>query len=244
MKRFWTEVAIAEAGDGWGIALDGRPLKTPARATLVVGALPLAKAIAEEWRACGDEVDPRAMPMTGLANAAADHVAPKPELFARDLARYAEGDLICYRADHPAKLIEAQAAAWDPLLDWARRRFDAEFVVATGIIHVPQPPATIAALGAALAPATPFQLAALSPIVTIGGSLITALALFEQAIDLDTAWEAVTVDDRWQLDQWGSDEEAVAALANRQADFAAAARFLGLVYAPATRSRTKATSPA
>ena len=228
MKRFWTEVAIAESEAGWGITLDGRPLKTPARATLVVESIPLAEAIAEEWRACGDEIDPRAMPLTGLANAAIDHVAPKPQVFRDDLARYAEGDLLCYRADHPAKLVAAQAAAWDPLLEWARARFDAEFMVATGITHVPQPPATIAALGAALIPATPFELAALSPIVTIGGSLITALALFEQAIELDTAWEAVTVDDRWQLGQWGADEEAVAALANRQADFAAAARFLRL----------------
>jgi chaperone required for assembly of F1-ATPase len=229
VKRFWTEVAIAEADRGWGIALDARPLKTPARATLVVSSLPLAQAIAEEWRASGIEIDPRQMPLTGLANAAIDHVAPKPHVFANDLARYAEGDLLCYRADHPPKLVAAQAAAWDPLLGWARRRFGVDFIVATGIIHVPQPPAAIAALGAALAPATPFELAALSPIVTIGGSLITALALFERAIDLDTAWEAVTVDDRWQLDQWGADDEGVAALANRRTDFAAAARFLELV---------------
>jgi chaperone required for assembly of F1-ATPase len=228
VKRFWTEVALAEEAGGWSILLDARPLKTPARATLAVPALPLAQAIAEEWRACGDQIDPRAMPLTGLANAAVDHVAPKPEVFVNDLARYAEGDLLCYRADHPAKLVAAQAAAWDPLLDWARKRFAAEFVVATGIVHVPQPPATIAALTAALAPATPFQLAALSPIVTIGGSLVTALALFEQAIDPDAAWDALTVDDRWQLDQWGADDEAVAALANRRADFAAAARFLTL----------------
>ena len=228
MKRFWAEVAIAESEAGWGIMLDGRPLKTPARATLVVESIPLAEAIADEWRACGDEIDPRAMPLTGLANAAIDPVAPKPHMFRDDLARYAEGDLLCYRADHPAKLVAAQAAAWDPLLEWARARFDAEFMVATGITHVPQPPATITALGAALIPASPFELAALSPIVTIGGSLITALALFEQAVDLGTAWDAVTVDDRWQLDQWGADEEAVAALANRQADFAAAARFLRL----------------
>ncbi len=229
MKRFWTEVSITEADGGWGIALDGRALMTPARTTLVVPALPLAEAIAGEWRLCGESIDPREMPLTGLSNAAVDHIAPNPDVFRNDLARYAEGDLLCYRADHPPKLIEAQAAAWDPLLDWARNRFDAEFVVATGIIHVPQPPATIAALGAALAPASPFELAALSPIVTIGGSLITAIALFEQAIDLDTAWEAVTVDDRWQLDQWGADDEALAALANRRADFAAAARLLTLV---------------
>jgi len=228
VKRFWTEVAIAEADGGLAITLDGRPLKTPARATLVVGSLPLAEAIADEWRACGEEIDPRTMPMTGLANAAVDHVAPRPQVFAKDLARYAEGDLLCYRADHPAGLVAAQAAAWDPLLAWARQRFDVGFVVATGIMHVPQPAEAVARLSAALTPATPFELAALSPIVTIGGSLITALALFEQAIDRDTAWDAVTVDDRWQLEQWGADEEASAALANRRQEFEAAARFLQL----------------
>ncbi len=229
MKRFWKDVALAETTAGWGIALDGRTLKTPARATLLVSSLTLATAIAEEWRVCGEEIDPRQMPLTGLANAAVDHVAPDPGKFRDDLARYAEGDLLCYRADHPAKLIAIQAAAWDPLLDWARNRFDAAFVVATGIIHIPQPPATIAALAGTLDQASPFELAALSPIVTIGGSLVTALALFERSIDLETAWDAVTIDDRWQLDQWGADEEALVALDNRRADFAAAARFLTLL---------------
>lgn len=229
MKRFWRDAApVAEPG-GWSIALDSRPLKTPARATLIVQSPMLAEAIAEEWRSCGEEIDPRRMPLTGLANAAIDHVAPDPRRFANELGRYAEGDLLCYRADHPPKLIAAQAAAWDPMLDWARHRFNAEFRVVTGIMHVDQPPATIAALAAALSPASPFQLAALSPIVTIGGSLITAIALFERAIDLDTAWATVTVDDRWQVEQWGDDDEAVAALANRNGDFAAAARFLDLL---------------
>ena len=229
MKRFWKEVTLAQGGAGWAILLDQRPLKTPARATLEVPVHGLALAIAEEWRACGDEVDPRRMPLTGLANAAVDHVAPDPQRFVADLSRYAEGDLLCYRAEHPRRLVEAQAAAWDPLLDWAGRRFDVRFAIATGIVHVPQPPAAIAALGAALAALTPFQLAALSPLVTIGGSLITALALFEGAIDLDSAWAAVSVDDRWQLAEWGSDAEAEAALANRRRDFAAAARLLDLL---------------
>ena len=101
MKRFWKKVALVEAESGWSVALDGRPLKTPARATLVVGVRPLAEAIAGEWRACGAEIDPRKMPLTGLANAAIDHVAPAPARFADDLSRYAEGDLLCYRADHP-----------------------------------------------------------------------------------------------------------------------------------------------
>ena len=229
MKRFWKDVALNDAEGGWSIALDMRPLKTPARATLKVDACALAEAIAEEWRTCGADIDPRQMPLTGLANAAIDHVAPAPVVFRDELARYAEGDLLCYRAEHPPKLIAAQAAEWDPSLDWARQRFEVEFAITAGIIHVPQPPATVARLAAGLDPATPFELAALSPIITIGGSLVTALALFEGAIDLDTAWSAVSVDDRWQIDQWGADDEAVAALANRHHDFAAAARFLNLL---------------
>lgn len=229
MKRFWSDVALVEDGAGWSIALDGRPLKTPARATLVVGAPALAEGIAEEWRECGAEIDPRAMPLTGLANAAVDHVAPAPERFARDLAQYAAGDLLCYRADHPLKLVAAQAAAWDPLLGWARTRFEVDFHVTTGIVHMPQPPATVARLAAELEKADAFELAALSPIVTIGGSLVSALALFERAIDVAAAWHAVSVDERWQIETWGADDEAVAALAGRERDFAAAARFLTLL---------------
>ncbi len=229
MKRFWKEVALSEEECGWSTALDGRPLKTPARATLVVQARLLAEAIAEEWRSCGEEIDPRQMPLTGLANAALDHVVPAPAVFRKELERYAESDLLCYRAEHPPKLVAAQAAEWDPLLDWARQRFDAAFVITSGIIHVPQPPDTIARLTAALACAGPFELAALSPIVTIGGSLVTALALFEGAIDLETAWSAVSLDERWQIEQWGADDEAVAALASRRREFAAAERFLSLL---------------
>ena len=229
MKRFWTEVALREAAGGWSIALDQRQLKTPARETLVVGSRNLGEAITDEWRACGDEIDPRAMPLTGLANAAIDHVTPAPARFAADLAQYAEGDLLCYRADHPPKLVAAQAAAWDPLLAWARQRFTVDFVVTAGIVHVSQPKETIERLTSALPQAAPFALAALSPIVTIGGSLVTALALYERAIDVDAAWAAVSLDDRWQIEQWGADDEAVASLANRQADFAAAARFLELL---------------
>ena len=229
MKRFWKDVALAEASGGWTVTLDGRVLKTPARDTLVVQSRELGEAIADEWRACGDEIDPRQMPLTGLANATIDHVAPAPERFAADLAQYAEGDLLCYRAEHPPALVAVQAAAWDPLVDWARQRFDSAFVVTSGIIHVPQPAATVERLGGALAAASPFELAGLSPIVTIGGSLVTALALFERAIDVETAWAAVSLDDRWQIEQWGADDEAVASLANRQRDFAAAAQFLLLV---------------
>jgi len=229
VKRFWTTVELVEIDAGYGIALDGRALKTPARATLVVPTRALGEAIVAEWLDCDDELDPRAMPLTGLANAAIDHVAPAPESFAESLARYAEADLFCYRAEEPETLMKRQAATWDPLLAWARRRFNVDFVIGTGILHIPQPEATVKRLAAALAALGPFQLAVMSPLVTIGGSLVAALALVEEAFPAEMLWDAVSLDERWQLEKWGSDAEAEAALDLRRADFMAAARFLKLV---------------
>ena len=229
MKRFWTDVAVAESDDGFGIALDGRPLKTPARVNLLVPSRALAEAIADEWRTCGEEIDPRAMPLTGLANAAIDRVAPDRDNFAGNLARYAEADLFCYRAEYPPALAARQAERWDPLLGWARRRFDVDFAVGTGILHIDQPPATVQRLAHALTALDPFRLAALSPLVTIGGSLVAALGVVEGAIGIDAALNAVSLDEQWQIEQWGVDDEAVAVLEARAADLRAAARFIDLL---------------
>lgn len=231
MKRFWTDVSVGQETGGWSIALDGRPVRTPARASLVVPNEALAEAIAGEWRDVEGEIDPRAMPLTGLANAAIDRVAPDKGSFATGLARYAEADLVCYRADNPKELVERQAESWDSLLAWARRRFDVDFVTTSGVAHVGQPPATVERLAHAVASLDAFRLAGLSPLVTIGGSLIAALAVLEKAITPDEAWQAVSLDERWQLEQWGGDAEAEAALDNRRRDFMAAARFLGLLEA-------------
>lgn len=229
MKRFWKEVDVRAEGDGWSIRLDGRPVRTPARAALAVPAEALANAIADEWRSVEETIDPRAMPLTGTANAAIDRVAPEKQAFAGGLARYAEADLACYRSEWPPELVERQAKAWDPLLAWARRRYDVDFVTTTGMLHVPQPPATIERLAHAVASLDPYRLAALSPLVTIGGSLIAALAVLEKAMTAEEAWDAVSIDERWQLEQWGSDAEAELALDNRKRDFLGAARFLKLL---------------
>ena len=229
MKRFWTVVDVVASNGGFSIALDGRPLKTPARATLSVPTPALAEAIAAEWRDCGDEINPRAMPMTGLANAAMDRVAADPEAFAGSLARYAEGDLLAYRADHPQLLVDRMATRWDPLLAWARRRYAVDFAIGTGVIHIPQPEATVKRLAAALAALGPFELAAMAPLITIGGSLVTALAVHERAVDPATAWDVVGLDEQWQIEQWGADAEAEAALESRRGGYLAAARFLELI---------------
>ena len=229
MKRFWKEASAVPREGGWAVELDGRPLRTPARNELRVGSDALADAIAAEWSGAGDLVDPRAMPLTGLANAALDRVTPDAEAFAAALARYGETDLLCYRAEAPAALAERQAAEWDSLIAWARRRFDVDFSITAGITHVAQPEATVARLGHAVATLDPFRLAALAPLVTIGGSLIAALAVVEAAIGPEEAWQAVSLDERWQLEKWGSDAEAEAALELRRRDFLAAARFVELL---------------
>lgn len=229
MKRFWKDVEVKAEDGRWGVRLDGRPILTPARAIFAVPSEALAEAVAEEWRGVENDVDPRAMPMTGTANAAIDRVEPERQAFAGGLARYAEADLACYRSEWPPELVERQVKAWDPLLAWARRRYDVDFVTTSGMLHVPQPPATIELLAHVVAALDVFRLAAVSPLVTIGGSLIAALAVLEKAITAEEAWAAVSIDERWQLEQWGSDSEAQLALDDRQRDFMTAARFIELL---------------
>jgi chaperone required for assembly of F1-ATPase len=229
VKRFWKS-ATATAEDGqWTVRLDGKPIQTPAREPVLLPTELLAQAIADEWNAASETVNPREMPLTGLANAAIDRVSPDPRTFAEGLARYAEGDLLCYRAEGPKELVVRQESAWDELLAWARRRFDVDFSTTSGIVHVAQPQATVQRLGHAAISLDPFRLAALSPLVTISGSLVTALAVAESAITTEAAWNAVTIDDQWQREQWGEDAEAEAALEGRHRDFLAAARFLELL---------------
>ena len=229
MKRFWKVAEVAETDGRCAIALDGRRVKTPARADLIVPTRALADAIATEWNDCREEVDPRAMPLTGLANAAIDRVARDKEIFAAGIAQYGESDLTCYRAEGPETLVRWQSESWDALLAWARRRYDVDFVCQTGIMHVPQSEETVRKLAHTVAAFDAFQLAGLSPLVTIGGSLVAALAVLEEMMPAETAWEAVSLDDRWQLEQWGDDPEARAALDARRRDFLAAARFLELL---------------
>jgi chaperone required for assembly of F1-ATPase len=226
VKRFYKH---AEVGEGRRILLDGKPVKTPGRQDLALPTDALADAIADEWNAQGERIDPRAMNLTGLANAAIDRIAPDPQSFARGLAAFGESDLLCYRAEGPAPLVALQAEQWDPILAWARHRYDVVFEIVTGITHKAQPAETVARLNAAVAARDSFGLAGLSPLVTISGSLLVALALAGGAIPLDTAWSAATLDDQYQARLWGEDAEAALALANRRRDFEAAACFLALL---------------
>jgi chaperone required for assembly of F1-ATPase len=229
MRRFYGQAAASPEEGGVAVLLDGRPVRTPGRNLLRVPTEELADAIAEEWNAQGETVDPHSMPLTGLANAAIDQVAPDPAAFARTLAAFGETDLLCYRAEGPQPLIERQESLWGPLLGWARTRFGVDFETAAGIMHRRQPPDTVEQLGRAVAARGPFQLAGLSPLVTLSGSLVVALALAEGAIGLEAAWRAATLDEAWQAEKWGEDALAAAALANRRREFDAAYRFLTLL---------------
>ncbi|MGI4880239.1 MAG: ATP12 family chaperone protein [Janthinobacterium lividum] len=229
MKRFYTTAEAQAVADGWTVALDGRPIRTPAKAAFVVPTLALAAAAAAEWAAQGEVLDPRQMPLTGFAYAAIDRVAPDRPAFAADLARFAETELLCYRADQPPPLVARQAAEWDPLLAWAAARYDVGFTVTSGIIHTLQPLATMARIGAAFAALDAFRLAALHPIVTICGSALIGLAVSERHLDAAAAFATGQLDELWQAEKWGIDPLAAASLAARRAAVDTAVEFLDLI---------------
>ena len=229
MKRFWKEASVAREGGSWGIALDGRPVRTPQRAPLAVANPALAEAIAAEWQAQGETIDPAAMPMTGLTNAAIDLALPDPAAFAEPVAAYAATDLLCYRDDRDALLQAEQAAAWNPLLAWAEARYGVEFEMTRGILPIDQPPATVTALRAAVLALDPWRMTALTPLVTIGGSLVAGLAMVEGAFGTEDLWSAVSLDEQYQERRWGADALAQAQRAAHKRDWDNAVRFLGLL---------------
>ncbi|MEK6542714.1 MAG: ATP12 family protein [Pseudomonadota bacterium] len=235
MRRFYKAVEVVpcagSGGGGFTIQLDGKPVRTPARAPFIVQQQPLADAIAAEWSAQGQDITPATMPLTGLANAAIDLATPNPIAFAAPLAAFGESDLLCYRAPE-ADLAAEQARLWNPILSWAENHYGIEFALATGIIHVAQPPATLAALTAAVHALDANRLAALAPLVTIGGSLVVALALMTRAFDPDALWDAVTLDEIWQERKWGAVDDAVEAREAKQREWLSAARFLELLRQP------------
>jgi chaperone required for assembly of F1-ATPase len=203
-------------------------VKTPARAPLAVPGEALAQAIVAEWEGQGETIDPATMPMTGFANATIDRVLPALGDFRAQIAAYGGSDLFCYRAAEPPDLVALQAASWDPLLDWARSRFDVSFAVTSGIMPVDQPAATLARLSAVVDALDPWLLAGAATLTQIGGTLFGMLAHLEGEIDAEALFDATTLEDRWQAEQWGEDEQAAAHLAARRVDFLGAARYCAL----------------
>jgi chaperone required for assembly of F1-ATPase len=228
MKRFW-EIACTQAVDeGFVILLDKRRVSTPMRAELILPNHAMAQAVCDEWQAVGDKIDPAAMPVTGLANAATDRIGMDRDSFVGSIAAFGETDLFCYRADEPAELVARQAERWDRYLRWCELKYGAVFTAVTGIMHQPQPENTVLRLRQAVAELNIWQLAAASKMVPITGSLVALLALIENEVDAAALWPDLVLDELWQEEKWGADHFALKNRRDREADFMAAARFLEL----------------
>jgi chaperone required for assembly of F1-ATPase len=224
-RRFYeTATAVAEAG-GYAVRLDDKPVRTPARRVLAAPTPALAEAIAAEWQAQKDVIDPAKMPLTRLANAIIDGVADAPLPVADEIGKYLASDLLFYRATSPQGLVERQARHWDPILDWARQVLGADFILGEGVVYVAQPEAALAAARAAI-PEEPWRLGAVHSITTLSGSALIALAMARGALTPDAAWQAAHVDEDWNMAQWGRDDMAMARLEFRFGEFQAAATVL------------------
>ncbi len=224
-KRFWKEAKPVQADGGFTVTLDGREVKTPAKAALVVPTLTMADAVAAEWDAQVDLIDPRTMPVTRGANAAIDKVATQFDEVVALLADYGDCDLLCYRAAGPQALVMRQAEHWDPLLDWAANTYGTRLFVGEGVMHVPQTRAAQARFRAELRALTSFQLAAAHDLISLSGSLVIALAVMRDQITPFDGWRYSRIDEHWQFEQWGHDEDAEAQEAIKHEAFLAAARF-------------------
>jgi chaperone required for assembly of F1-ATPase len=228
-RRFWREASVAALEGGWTVRLDGRPLHTPAGAPLRLPSRPFAAAVAAEWDAQGERIAPLTMPATRLANTAIDRVAAARDEVVATLAAYAGSDLLCHRAERPEALARRQAALWDPPLAWCAEALGAELVAAAGVMPVAQPPLALARLRARVAAMGDFSLAAFHDLVQLSGSVVLALAAAEGRLAPEEAWRLSRLDEDWQAEEWGLDDEAEAAAAGRRAAFLQAARAWDLV---------------
>lgn len=224
-KRFWKEANVVSDATGYTVELDGRPVRTPAKAALSLPTRAMAEAVAAEWDAQEDEVRPDTMPVTRAANAAIDKVRVQFDEVAKMIADYGDSDLLCYRAAEPQELVRRQAEAWDPLLEWAERRHGSRLVPVTGVIHAPQDAQALRALARQVEAMDPFRLTALHDLVALSGSLVIGLAAVEDFADMATLWRLSRIDETWQEEQWGVDEEARAKAVAKENEFFAAKRF-------------------
>ncbi len=228
-RVFWSKVSITEAGDGYKVLLDGRDLKTPAKATLQVPTSALAEKIAEEWRTLEDKVDPERLPLTKLANAAIDKVAVQFEPIIEMLAEYATTDLLCYRATAPKGLADRQEQVWQPLLDWFAQTHNIRLEVSSGVMPIRQPTKVLTASAALLKNRTHLELAAIYDLITLSGSFVIGLATASENLSVPEAWAASRIDEDWQIAEWGEDEDATLLAKTRQNAFERAAFALTLL---------------
>ena len=229
MKRVYKDVTTRCVDTGWGVALDGRPMRTPGKNELLVPSEKLAAAIAAEWDAQQDDIRPTTMPLTRLAATAIDRTAMQRNQVVEEIAGYAGTDLVCYRADHPAALVARQHTVWQPLIDWAALRYDAALAVTSGVIPTRQSPAALKAFAAAVAAHDDFRLTALHALTTTCGSAVIALAVLEGQLAAQEAFATSQLDETFQIEEWGEDAEAAARREAIAADIASAAQFLELL---------------
>lgn len=223
-KRFWTSADVTAAEGGFTVTLDGRGVRTPGKSPLVVPTQAMAEAIAVEWNAQEEEINPLTMPVTRSANSAIEKIGPQRAAVVDALAEYGSTDLLCYRADRPQELVARQAEAWDPLLAWARTSLGADLTTTTGVMFAAQPDEALAALRAPLEAATAFELAGLHDLIMLSGSLVIGLKAREET-SVAELWSASRVDETFQADEWGYDEEAQEAAEAKKAGFEGAHRF-------------------
>lgn len=208
-KRFWKQASVVETGAGFTVHLDGRVVKTPAKAALDVPTRAMAEAMCIEWDAQGEKIDPATMPVTRSANAAIDKVRIQRAEVADMLAAYGDSDLICYRAENPVALVARQAKAWDPLLDFAQKKLGAVLEPRVGVMHAPQDPDALSAMGEKVHALGAFELAAFHDLVALSGSLVIGFAAIYDYAPVDHLWTLSRVDEEWQISQWGDDDEAI-----------------------------------
>jgi len=227
-KRFYKDVGVAAGPEGFAVILDGRPVKTPARRALAAPTEALAAALAAEWDAQADVIDPEKMPLTRLANTIIDGVAVAAHEVGAEIEKYLGSDLVCYRAQDPDRLVVRQAHQWDPILAFAREQLGARFEITYGVRFVTQSPDAIAAARQAI-PIDPWRLGAVHAVMTLTGSALIAFAFERGALKLDDAWAAAHVDEDWNMEFWGRDELALARRAARLAEMEAAGKVLALL---------------
>ena len=232
MRRFYKAAGVGAApGGGFQVELDGRPIRSPAKAALVFRSEALADGVAAEWQAQGDKIDANSMPLMQLSSTAVDLIPAKRDPIIDAVSAYAETDMLCYRAEHPQVLVERQARMWQPLLDWAALQYDAPLLVVAGLMPRPQRPEALRALRSVVEGYDDWMLAALQTVTGACGSLIVALALIEGRIDADEAFEIAQLDETFEIERWGEDSESVIRRANLRADIAGCRRFVDLLRA-------------
>jgi len=225
LKRFWKTATVEQTDDGFAVLLDGRSVKTPAKVGLIVPSKALAEKIASEWDAQEGDVNPEIMPFTRAANAAIDKVTLQFVEVADLIAAYGENDLLCYRAATPQELVDRQAAAWDPILDWANDVYGVRLATGQGVMHIAQPPSAIERLTQEVHALSPFQLTAFYDLVSLTGSLVLGFAIVNNRLGADVAWDLSRIDEIWQAEHWGQDEEALDLAETKRQALLSAAEF-------------------